>query len=193
MRSLPSRVTTHLDAAGSSVKVCLRGVFLLMLCSPMAAYSAPPDLQTPAPVIYLADNLDEQDNLGFCIDTVGRGFSERLHAHSCKPRGGDVQFDYDRSSIVSATYAGKCATLQAPAAAGVSLGLLDCSEASAGQIFDYDVDALEFRPGADRDLCLVVGAESRTAGPFMSRSLELAPCASTDAARKQWRVKGGRS
>ena len=193
MRSLPSRVTTHLDAAGSSVKVCLRGVFLLMLCSPMAAYSAPPDLQTPAPVIYLADNLDEQDNLGFCIDTVGRGFSERLHAHSCKPRGGDVQFDYDRKRIVSATYAGKCATLQAPAAAGVSLGLLDCSEASAGQIFDYDVDAMEFRPGADRDLCLVVGAESRTAGPFMSRSLELAPCASTDATRKQWRVKGGRS
>ena len=49
------------------------------------------------------------------------------------------------------------------------------------------------RPGADRNLCLVVGAESRTAGPFMSRSLELAPCASTDATRKQWRVKGGRS
>ena len=100
-------------------------------------------------MVYLADNLDEQDNLGFCIDTVGRGFSERLHAHSCKPRGGDVQFDYDRGRIVSATYAGKCATLQAPAAAGVSLGLLDCSEASAGQIFDYDVDAMEFRPGAD--------------------------------------------
>ena len=159
----------------------------------MAAYSAPPDLKTPTPVVYLADNLDEQDNLGFCIDTVGRGFAERLHAHSCKPRGGDVQFDYDQSRIVSATYAGKCATLQAPAAAGVSLGLLDCSEASAGQIFDYDVDAMEFRPGADRDLCLVVGAESRTAGPFMSRSLELAPCALTDAARKQWRVKGGRS
>ena len=193
MRSLPSRVTTHLDVAGSSVKVSLHAVLLLMLCSPMAAYSAPPDLKTPTPVIYLADNLDEQDNLGFCIDTVGRGFSERLHAHSCKPRGGDVQFDYDRSRIVSATYAGKCATLQAPAAAGVSLGLLDCSEASAGQIFDYDVDAMEFRPGADRNLCLVVGAESRTAGPFMSRSLELAPCASTDAARKQWRVKGGRS
>ena len=193
MCSLSSRVTTHFDAAGSSVKVCLCGVFLLMLCSPMAAYSAPPDLKTPTPVIYLADNLDEQDNLGFCIDTVGRGFSERLHAHSCKPRGGDVQFDYDRRRIVSATYAGKCATLQASAAAGVSLGLLDCSEASAGQIFDYDVDAMEFRPGADRNLCLVVGAESRTAGPFMSRSLELAPCASTDVARKQWRVKGGRS
>ena len=183
----------QVDAARSAVKVSLHAVLLLMLCSPMAAYSAPPDLKTPTPVIYLADNLDEQDNLGFCIDTVGRGFSERLHAHSCKPRGGDVRFDYNRRRIVSATYVGKCATLQAPAAAGVSLGLLDCSEASAGQIFDYDVDAMEFRPGADRNLCLVVGAESRTAGPFMSRSLELAPCASTDAARKQWRVKGGRS
>ena len=168
-------------------------LFLLPLCIPTLAYAAPPDLQTPTPVVYLADNLDEQDNLGFCIDTVGRGFAERLHAHSCKPRGGDVQFDYDRASrrIVSATYAGKCATLQAPAAAGVSLGLLDCSDASAGQMFDYDLAAMEFRPGADRNLCLVVGAESRTAGPFMSRSLELAPCALTDATRKQWRINGG--
>ena len=73
MRSLPSRVTTHLDVAGSSVKVSLHAVLLLMLCSPMVAYSAPPDLKTPTPVVYLADNLDEQDNLGFCIDTVGRG------------------------------------------------------------------------------------------------------------------------
>ena len=185
----------HCDVGGRIVEVLWHVLVLLVLCTPLQAHAASPDLQTPAPVIYLADNLDEQDNLGFCIDTVGRGFGERLHAHSCKPRGGDVQFDYDRASrrIVSATYAGKCATLQAPAAAGVSLGLLDCSEASAGQIFDYDVDAMEFRPGADRDLCLAVGAESRTAGPFMSRSLELAPCASTDATRKQWRVKGGRS
>ena len=78
-RSLPRG---QVDAARSAVKVCLHAVFLLMLCSPMAAYSAPPDLKTPTPVIYLADNLDEQDNLGFCIDTVGRGFAERLHAHS---------------------------------------------------------------------------------------------------------------
>lgn len=163
----------------------------LLMFVPMTAYSAPPDLQTPAPVIYLADNLDEKDRLGWCIDTVGRGLSERLHTHSCKPRGGDVQFRFDSEArrIASATYDNKCATLTAPAAAGVSLGLVDCSKDSAAQTFDYDAAAMEFRPGADKTLCLVAGAASRSAGPFMSRALELAPCASTDSARKQWRMK----
>ena len=97
--------------------------------------SGAPDLKTPAPVIYLADNLDEQDKLGYCIDTVGRGFGERLHAHSCKPRGGDVQFTHDPDArrIMSATFAGKCAELLAPAAPGVTLGLLDCAGDSSGQ------------------------------------------------------------
>lgn len=179
-----------LSAAATAVKVSWLAVLLLLLI-PMTAYSAPPDLQTPAPVIYLADNLDEKDRLGWCIDTVGRGFGEKLHAHSCKPRGGDVQFRYDGDArrIASATYDGKCATLTAPAAAGVSLGLVDCSTDSAAQNFDYDAQAMEFRPGADKALCLVAGAASRSAGPFMSRALELAPCASADPARKQWRIK----
>ena len=70
-----------------------------------------PQIRTPLPVIYLEDNLDEKDNLGYCIDTVGRGFAEKLHAHSCKPRGGDVQFKYDNDEkrIQSATFEGKCA------------------------------------------------------------------------------------
>ena len=50
-------------------------------------YGSIPQIRTPLPVIYLEDNLDEKDNLGYCIDTVGRGFAEKLHAHSCKPRG----------------------------------------------------------------------------------------------------------
>ncbi len=179
-----------LDAAASALKVSSRAVFLLLLI-PMAAYAAPPDLKTPAPVIYLADNLDEKDKLGWCIDTVGRGFGERLHTHSCKPRGGDVQFLYDEAArrIASATFSGKCATLTAPAAAGVSLGLVDCSKDSAEQAFDYDGKAMEFRPGGDPTLCLVAGDASRSAGPFMSRGLGLAPCGSTDAGFKQWRIK----
>ncbi len=180
-----------LAAAAPAVRVSCLAILLLLLLVPMTAHSAPPELQTPAPVIYLADNLDEKDRLGWCIDTVGRGFGERLHAHSCKPRGGDVQFRYDRDArrIASATYDGKCATLAAPAAAGVSLGLVDCSSDSAAQAFDYDAEAMEFRPGADKALCLVAGAASRSAGPFMSRALELAPCASTAPTRKQWRMK----
>ena len=179
-----------LAAAATAVMVSGLAVFLLLLI-PMTAYSAPPDLQTPSPVIYLADNLDEKDRLGWCIDTVGRGFGEKLHAHSCKPRGGDVQFRYDSEArrIASATYDDKCATLTAPVAAGVSLGLVDCAKDSVAQVFDYDAGAMEFRPGAEKGLCLVAGAASRSAGPFMSRALELAPCASTDPARKQWRIK----
>ena len=55
--------------------------FLLMCALPISANALPPELQTAAPVIYLADNLDERSNLGWCIDTVGRGFGDQLQAH----------------------------------------------------------------------------------------------------------------
>ena len=118
-------------SATTGVKTLACVALLLLLGLPAAAYAAPPDLRTPAPVIYLADNLDEQDGLGWCIDTRGRGFSDRLHAHSCKPRGGDVQFRYDEAArrIASATFAGKCAALLAPAAAGAERhGLLPIAQ-----------------------------------------------------------------
>ena len=168
------------------------GLFVSCLF-PLAATADSPDLKTPEPVIYLADNLDEKDRLGWCIDTVGRGFSDRLHAHSCKPRGGDVQFYYNENTrqIVSVTYSEKCATLAQPAAAGISLGLLDCSPASDLQQFTYHADASEFRPESDPALCLAVGEASRTAGPFMSRDLLLGDCESTEAKYKQWTIKGG--
>lgn len=154
--------------------------------------AAPPELQTPSPVIHLADNLDEQDNLGWCIDTLGRGFSEQLQTHSCKPQGGDVQFSYNQETgqIMSVEFAGKCAMLNQPAAAGVSFDLLDCSD-SAQQQFVYNASSLEIMPAADQSLCITAGAGSQSAGPFMSRALQLAPCASTDAIFKQWVVKDG--
>ena len=163
----------------------------LVLCLIAAtAMSAPPNLQTPSPVIYLADNLDEKDSLGFCIDTVGHGLSDRLHAHSCKPRGGDVQFLFDAENgrIAPATFANKCAALMAAPAAGVKLALLDCAEGPA-QRFDYRADTGEFRPADGAGLCLAVGPDSRTAGPFMARDLVLADCADTEPARKKWVIK----
>ncbi len=173
-------------------KLTCLSAFILLALVPTSLYAGPPELKTPEPVIYLADNLDEQDKLGWCIDTVGRGFGDRLHAHSCKPFGGDVQFYYNKASrqIISATFDGKCATLLASAAAGGTFGLLDCSSTSSAQIFDYDSQSLEFRPGSDNNLCLAVGSSSRSAGPFMSRKLELARCSSTVAKFKQWRIKG---
>ena len=153
------------------------------------ASSAPPDLKTPAPVIYLADNLDEKDRLGFCIDTVGRGLSDRLHAHSCKPQGGDVQFRFDSASgqIRSATFDNKCAALMEAPATGVKLALVDCANGDE-QRFTFATDSGEFHPVGRNDLCLAVGPASRTAGPFMARDLMLADCASTDAGLKRWIV-----
>lgn len=170
----------------------IRTVLSLLLLATASAIGAPPELQTPEPVIYLADNIDEQEALGWCIDTLGRGWSEQLQTHSCKPDGGDVQFAYDSEArrIVSVEFPGKCATLNESADAEVAFDLLDCAATSAAQSFIYDAESLEFMLESDPDLCLAAGAESRTAGPYMARDLVLAPCASTEAALKQWVVKG---
>ena len=89
----------------------MKKLILLLLFIPIVSFGQKsPILQTPSPVIYLADNLDEQDQLGYCIDTRGRGFNEKLHAHSCKPRGGDVQFLYKKETlqICSVAFPGYC-------------------------------------------------------------------------------------
>lgn len=150
-----------------------------------------PDLKTPEPVIYLADNLDEKDGLGWCIDTLGRGFSEQLQVHSCKPQGGDVQFSYDPQSqqIRSVEFDGKCATLSAPEDAAVPFGLLDCAADDPAQKFSYRAEAGQFSPADQPELCLTAGEASRSAGPFMSRSLILASCADTPEALTHWMVR----
>lgn len=160
---------------------------LILAIGAVSVNAAPPELQTPSPVIYLADNLDEQDKLGWCIDTLGRGLSEELQTHSCKPQGGDVQFAFntDSQQIYSVEYAGKCATLNQPAAVGVTFDLLDCSDSEL-QKFSYNSERMEFSPRTNSDLCITAGAESRSAGPFMSRDLKLEVCAATEASFKQW-------
>ena len=189
MGQTSSGVYMSFDAASKTLWfVSLVLSSLLML----SANAAPPELQTPEPVIYLADNIDEQDNLGWCINTLGRGWSEQLQTHSCKPQGGDVQFSYNKETrqIASVEFSGKCATLHETAAAGVSFDLLDCSSTSAEQLFMYNAETSEFMPEGDHSLCIAAGTASQSAGPFMSRILELAPCASTDPKLKQWVVKG---
>ena len=162
----------------------------LAIGSASAASAEAPELKTPAPVIYLADNLDEKDNLGFCIDTVGRGLSDRLHAHSCKPQGGDVQFRHDATTgqIASAAFDNLCAQLMQPADDGVKLALVPCSEDGL-QKFDYDAASMEIRPAGSSNLCLASPGSSRSAGPFMSRDLILVDCASSAPSQKQWVIK----
>nr|WP_319382535.1 ricin-type beta-trefoil lectin domain protein [uncultured Roseibium sp.] len=150
-----------------------------------------PDLKTPAPVIYLADNLDEADNLGWCIDTQGRGFGENLHAHSCKPRGGDVQFTFDTASgqIRSVAFDGKCMELIAPGDPAIAFGLRDCADGKAEQVFVFDPANGYITPGNRPGDCVAAGAASRAAGPFMSRDLILAACETADSAVITWREK----
>lgn len=146
------------------------------------------DVKTPAPVIYLADNLDEADGLGWCIDTQGRGLSDRLHAHSCKPQGGDVQFRYDAATgqIASVAFEGLCAAR--PNDPSQPLRLIDCDTSDA-QRFDYDTARRTFHPAGESSQCLSVGDSSRSAGPFMSRDLAFLACADTPENLRQWIVK----
>ena len=148
----------------------------------------PAQVRTPSPVIFLADNLGEKDGLGWCIDTIGRGLSDKLHAHSCKPRGGDVQFRYDQSSkqILSVPFTDKCLTaLQSTA--GSRFGLLQCDSGDSNQRF-LSVEG-SFQLEQDNNLCIAVDIEIDSAGPFQSRGLALSNCESTESVRQKWVIR----
>ncbi len=158
---------------------------------PFAASAEPPTIKTPTPVIYLVDNLDEIEKLGWCIDTIGRGLSEKLHAHTCKPTGGDVQFKFNTATgqIASAAFKGKCAEVVDVLNTSIPFGLLDCTDGKGSQKFSYNPKTREFHSLGDASTCITVAATSRNAGPFMSRDLKLEKCAKVAPKFKQWIIK----
>ncbi len=147
-------------------------------------------VQTPAPVIHLQENLDEADGLGWCIDTVGRGYAEYLHAHSCKPRGGDVQFTLaaETGAIRSVAFPDKC-VVALPEGARTVFGLANCDADDAAQRFAYDLNTLSLHDADDSTRCIAVGEDSRSAGPFMSRDLVWANCGSSDPHLRNWIIR----
>lgn len=167
----------------------MRAYAIVALCVlGTAAWAEPPVIQTQGTVIYLSDNLDEVDRLGWCIDTLGRGFAEQLQAHSCKPQGGDVQFGYNSATqqIYSVEFEGKCMAHLDPINPHVPFWLEDCNDV-AHQRFDIE-DGRIFLV-EDPQTCVVVGETSRMAGPFMSRDLTKAPCDTVDPLRAIWMVR----
>ncbi len=150
-------------------------------------FAAPPNLKTPAPVIYLEDNLNEAEQLGWCIDTVGRGLSDRLHAHSCKPQGGDVQFRYDAQlkQIVSVAFPQLCMSIEP----SEDFALLPCDIESASQKIEYNQTNLTFSPLQDPQVCIAVASEIRNAGPFQSRDLVLQECDAKASQNARWVIK----
>lgn len=166
----------------------MRTMLCVLAFGVQTAIAAPPQLKTPAPVIYLAENLDESQQLGWCIDTLGRGFSEQLQTHSCKPQGGDVQFAYEPVTglVRSVAFPEKCMTLVNAEDVAVPFGLFDCEVDEPTQRFVYYAAELELRLAADPEQCVVAGVTSRSAGPFMSRDLSLQSCSDAAAELKRW-------
>ena len=160
-------------------------ILIGLACGGGMVAAAPAEVSTPAPVIYLEDNLDEIKNLGYCLDTVGRGLSDRMHAHSCKPQGGDVQFIYDEDAkrIASHAFPGLCMEIGADG----DFGLLECSETPA-QTVVFDSETGLLHPGAIEELCIGTGPDSRQAGPFQSRDLVVSPCSELEDELKTWVV-----
>lgn len=154
------------------------------------AATNPPTIPSTRPVIHLADNLDEADGAGWCIDTVGRGLGNQLHAHSCKPSPDDedVRYRYDAASghIRAVVYDGLCAELVDLSDPSRPLGLLDCDATKEAQRFEYSAATGEFTLGADPSMCIAVGRSSRQAGRYMARDLTVEACASVDPSFKTW-------
>lgn len=171
--------------------ISFKSAFTAIFClAATALHAAPPEIRTPTPVIYLADNLDEEQNLGWCIDTLGRGYAEELQVHSCKPQGGDVQFTFraDTGQIQSVAFPEKCMTVVDADAEKIPFRLRDCDADAAEQIFAYNRETKHILITSDSALCLAAGAESRKAGPFMSRDLVRGNCADGAAALIEWVV-----
>ena len=163
----------------------------LLAFVPITGVAEEPNIQTKGTVIYLADNLNEEAKLGWCLDTQGRGFSDKLHAHSCKPSGGDTQFSFDAMTgmIQSVEFEGKCMTLNEPDNAEVPFGLLDCVKSEVTQQFIYDESSMEFRIGTDESQCVAVAENIIQAGPYQSRHLIFAPCVDLLPSFKQWVIR----
>lgn len=150
-----------------------------------------PEIQMVGPVIYLADNLNEKEKLGWCIDTEGKGQGDQLQAHSCKPAGDDTQYSYDisTSTIRSVNYDNQCMSFNDPENAVNPLGLVDCLDDDPKQQFAYDSDNMEIRIGDDPSQCVTVAETIVEAGPYQSRDLLVASCQDLSANFKQWVVR----
>ena len=150
-----------------------------------------PEIQMVGPVIYLADNLNVKENLGWCIDTEGKGQGDQLQAHSCKPAGDDTQYSYDitTSTIRSVNYDNQCMSFNDPENAVNPFGLVDCVGGDPKQQFAYDAGSMEIRIGEDPSQCVTVAETIIEAGPYQSRDLIVASCQDLGASFKQWVVR----
>ena len=142
------------------------------------------------PNIYIATNLDEPQNLGYCIDIAGHGANINCgstQSHSCKAKGADTQFVYASGAIKAVNYDGACRSTGGDASkggcleasgltAGAKFRVTSCVAGEAKQSFTSVPARSLLRLGAPSDdLCMVVGSTSRAAGIDFLWTLENLP------------------
>ncbi|CZF81179.1 Ricin-type beta-trefoil lectin domain protein [Grimontia celer] len=170
---------------------------LLAFCG--FAQAEAPTVPNPGPYIVLSQNLDEPNGYGFCIDTLGRGKSDLVQTHTCKPekegvprdyQDNDARFSYDKESgqVKSWAFEGHC--MQVLMADGWNVfALLECSDHPRQQ-FVFNSGDRTLRLNEDQSLCVIVDSKTQPAGPWVKRPLKLENCEKTEASLKQWTVKG---
>ena len=163
-------------------------------------FAGEPQVPSKPPYIVLSENHDEPNGYGFCLDTVGRGQSDRLHTHSCKPAregaartssSNDTRFEYnaDTMQIASYPFIGYCMQVVDPSQALTEFALLECSD-NPNQKFSYNPNEQTIVPHGNPTLCLGVASETVQAGPWVKRALTLTQCSDTDATLLKWTIIG---
>ncbi|MEM1079057.1 MAG: hypothetical protein AAGI09_11055 [Pseudomonadota bacterium] len=159
------------------------------------AFADAPQVPSDAPYIVLAKNLDEPNGYGFCLDTAGRGQTDLMQAHSCKPAAkddagnpvpNDTQFTYDAGSmrVEAVAFPGQCMQVLISPYTAV-FGLLDCDD-HPSQKFVLSPDDGTLRMNEDQTMCVSLGSETLEAGPWSRRDIALTPCDETEDELKQW-------
>ena len=165
-------------------------------CAQSTSKVEAPEVPSAAPYIVLNANLDEPNGYGFCMDTYGRGQTDLMQTHTCKPAkadeprnysGHDTRFEYNEETqqVMSYAFEGYC--MQALVASDVTVfALLQCSDHSR-QKFVHKEDGT-IRLEEDQKRCVTVASKTVPAGPWVKRPLQLETCDDVDASLKQWTV-----
>lgn len=167
----------------------------LLLSAIAPVFAEAPKVPSDAPYLVLSDNQDEPNGYGFCLDTAGRGKTDLLQSHTCKPARKDkegnavkhdTQFWYDAENkrVESVAYPGLCMQVLISPYTTV-FGLLECGD-QPRQKFVYSADDKMLKMEEDQTQCISVVSETKKAGPWSSRALALTACDDTEDSLKQW-------
>jgi len=164
------------------------------------------------PSVSVAADLDEPQNLGYCIDIWGWAGNRNctfLHSRTCKFDGDDTQFEYheETKAIRAVNFNSGCqfnngsetdrACVQvANVEQNATFFVDECDPTSENQIFDLvestsNAGNYEFHIGDG--FCVVVGSTSHRPGAMappmvMARDLFLSECDSVPSEFKTWAI-----